>query len=157
MYPNKNHFDLHENETACRTHFHVKGFVLRLVFKQRNKRTRKWPIWKAATRQKSQDTKKMVVNSDPWYTFHSITKTQIIVARFTRPFKRRWLVIIQDNFNIIWPRKTSINRASKIRLLSCFGMGKSTSLKFTAVTFFSLSLKSKLGMCEVWNWYHAWM
>ena len=37
-------FDLHENETACRTHFQVKGFALRLVLKQRHKRTRKWPI-----------------------------------------------------------------------------------------------------------------
>ena len=34
-------FDLHENETACRTHFHMKGFAL---LKQRYKRTRKWPI-----------------------------------------------------------------------------------------------------------------
>ena len=37
-------FDLHENETACRTHFHMKGFALRLVLKQRYKRTRKWLI-----------------------------------------------------------------------------------------------------------------
>ena len=37
-------FDLHENETACRTHFHMKGFALRLVLKQRHERTRKWPI-----------------------------------------------------------------------------------------------------------------
>ena len=36
--------DLHENETACKTHFHVKGFALRLVLKQRFERTRKWPI-----------------------------------------------------------------------------------------------------------------
>ena len=36
--------DLHENETACRNHFHMKGFALRLVLKQRHKRTRKWPI-----------------------------------------------------------------------------------------------------------------
>ena len=40
----ENEFDLHENETACRTHFHMKGFALRLVLKQRHKRTRKWPI-----------------------------------------------------------------------------------------------------------------
>ena len=26
---------MHENETACRTHFHMKGFALRLVLKQR--------------------------------------------------------------------------------------------------------------------------
>ena len=31
-------FDWQENETACRTHFHIKGFVLRLVLKQRCKR-----------------------------------------------------------------------------------------------------------------------
>ena len=40
----ENDFDLHENETACRTHFHMKGFVLRLVLKQRHKGTRKWRI-----------------------------------------------------------------------------------------------------------------
>ena len=40
----ENDFDLHENETACRTHFDMKGFALRLVLKQRHKRTRKWPI-----------------------------------------------------------------------------------------------------------------
>ena len=40
----ENDFDLHENETACRTHFHMKGFALRLVLKQRHERTRKWPI-----------------------------------------------------------------------------------------------------------------
>ena len=43
-HSNKNDFHLHENETACRTHFHVKGFVLRLALKQRHKRTRKWSI-----------------------------------------------------------------------------------------------------------------
>ena len=37
-------FDLHENEPACRTHFHMKGFSLSLVLKQRHERTRKWPI-----------------------------------------------------------------------------------------------------------------
>ena len=39
-----NDFDLHENETACRTHFHMKGFALRLVLKQRHERIRKWAI-----------------------------------------------------------------------------------------------------------------
>ena len=39
-----NDFDLHENETACKTHFHMKGFALRLILKQRRKRTLKWPI-----------------------------------------------------------------------------------------------------------------
>ena len=37
---------LHENETACRTHFHKNGFELRLVLKQRHKRSSKWPIAK---------------------------------------------------------------------------------------------------------------
>ena len=36
-----NDFDLHENETVCRTHFHMKGFALRLILKQRHKGTRK--------------------------------------------------------------------------------------------------------------------
>ena len=41
----ENDFDLHENDPACRTHFHMKGFARRLVLKQRHgKRTRKWPI-----------------------------------------------------------------------------------------------------------------
>ena len=40
----ENDFDLHENKTAWRTHFHMKGFALKLVLKQRHKRTRKWPI-----------------------------------------------------------------------------------------------------------------
>ena len=29
-------------KTACGTHFHMNGFALRLVLKQRRKRTRKW-------------------------------------------------------------------------------------------------------------------
>ena len=33
-YSYENDFDLHENESACRTHFHIKGFALRLVLKQ---------------------------------------------------------------------------------------------------------------------------
>ena len=32
----QNDFDLHENETACRTHFHIKGFALRLFEAQEN-------------------------------------------------------------------------------------------------------------------------
>ena len=43
-HPYENDFDFHENETVCRTHFHMNGFALRLVLKQRHKRTRKWPI-----------------------------------------------------------------------------------------------------------------
>ena len=38
-------FDLYENETVCKTHFHMKGFTLRLVLKQRHSRTQKWPIF----------------------------------------------------------------------------------------------------------------
>ena len=41
----ENDFDLHENETACRIHFHMKGFALRLVLKWGHKGTRKWPIY----------------------------------------------------------------------------------------------------------------
>ena len=33
----KSDFNMHENETACRTHFHLKGFTLGLVLKQRHK------------------------------------------------------------------------------------------------------------------------
>ena len=40
----ENEFDLHENEPVGGTHFHMNGFALRLVLKQRQKRTRKWPI-----------------------------------------------------------------------------------------------------------------
>ena len=43
-YSYENDFDLHENKTECRTHFHMNGFALRLVLKQRHKRSRKWPI-----------------------------------------------------------------------------------------------------------------
>ena len=39
-------FDFYENETACRTHFHMNGFALRPVLKQRHKRTWQWPIIK---------------------------------------------------------------------------------------------------------------
>ena len=40
----ENDFDLHKNETAYRTHFHMKSFALRIVLKQRHKRTRNWSI-----------------------------------------------------------------------------------------------------------------
>ena len=40
----ENDFDLHENETAFRSHFHMKAFALILILKQRHKRTRKWRI-----------------------------------------------------------------------------------------------------------------
>ena len=41
----ENDFDLHENETACRSHFHENDLALRLALKQRHKRTRRWPIY----------------------------------------------------------------------------------------------------------------
>ena len=34
-HSHENDFDLHENETACRSHFHVKGFTVRLVLKHK--------------------------------------------------------------------------------------------------------------------------
>ena len=40
----ENEFDLHENEPVGGTHFHMNGFALRLVLKQRQKGTWKWPI-----------------------------------------------------------------------------------------------------------------
>ena len=40
----ENEFDLHENESAGGTHFHMNGFALRLVLRQKHKRTRKLPI-----------------------------------------------------------------------------------------------------------------
>ena len=40
----ENDFDLHENETACRTHFHMKGFALGLVLKQRHRRLGNGPL-----------------------------------------------------------------------------------------------------------------
>ena len=43
-HSNGNEFDLHENEHASETNFHLNGFALRLVLKQRQKSTRKWPI-----------------------------------------------------------------------------------------------------------------
>ena len=49
----ENDFDLHENETAYRTHLHMKGFALRLVLKHRHKRTRKWPIQRTLNKDKS--------------------------------------------------------------------------------------------------------
>ena len=40
----KNDFELHEKETAFRTHFHMKGFALRRALNQGQKKTRKCPI-----------------------------------------------------------------------------------------------------------------
>ena len=43
-HSNENEFDLHENEHASETNFHMKGFAPRLVLRKRQKSTRKWPI-----------------------------------------------------------------------------------------------------------------
>ena len=40
----ENEFDLHENESAGGTHFHLNAFAIRLALKQRLEITRKWPI-----------------------------------------------------------------------------------------------------------------
>ena len=40
----ENDFDLLENETACKTYYHMEGLALRLILKQRHKRTQKWLI-----------------------------------------------------------------------------------------------------------------
>ena len=45
----ENDFDLHENQTTCKTHFHKEGFALGLVLEQRHKRTRKWLITRFST------------------------------------------------------------------------------------------------------------
>ena len=40
----ENEFRLQVHFHANQTHFHLNGFALRLVLKQRHKGTRKWPI-----------------------------------------------------------------------------------------------------------------
>ena len=51
-HANENDFDLHENGREGGTHFHMNGFARRLVLKQRQRATRKWPIklWQRATK-----------------------------------------------------------------------------------------------------------
>ena len=60
----ENDIDLHENETACRTHFHMKGFALRLALKQRHKGTRKWPIVRSGLTWCAQCSRRGAVNKD---------------------------------------------------------------------------------------------
>ena len=43
-YSNEHYFDVHENGREGGTHFHMNGFARRLVSKQRQRVTRKWPI-----------------------------------------------------------------------------------------------------------------
>ena len=49
-HSNVNDFDLHENGRASGKHFHMNGFAPRLVLKQRQRGTRKWPVAKHSTR-----------------------------------------------------------------------------------------------------------
>ena len=44
-HSNEYEFDLHENGRAGETHFHMNGFARRLVLTQRQRVTRKWPIY----------------------------------------------------------------------------------------------------------------
>ena len=46
-HSNENEFDLHENGHVGETHFHMNSFARRLVLKQRQRVTRKWPIFLA--------------------------------------------------------------------------------------------------------------
>ena len=46
-HSNENDFDLHENGRGGGRHFHMNGFARRLVLKQKQKVTRKWPIRRA--------------------------------------------------------------------------------------------------------------
>ena len=39
---NENEFDVHLNELVSKTDLHMKGFMLGLVLKQRQKTTQKW-------------------------------------------------------------------------------------------------------------------
>ncbi len=43
-HSNENEFDLHENGPVDEIHFHMNSFARRLVLKQRQRVTRKWPI-----------------------------------------------------------------------------------------------------------------
>ena len=43
-HSNENELDLHENEHASETNFHMNGFARRLVLKKRQKSTWKWHI-----------------------------------------------------------------------------------------------------------------
>ena len=43
-HSNENDFDLHDNGSEGGTHFHMNNFSRRLVLKQRQRVTRKWPI-----------------------------------------------------------------------------------------------------------------
>ena len=43
-HSNENAFDLHENGGEGGIHFHMNGFTCRLVLKQRQRATQKWPV-----------------------------------------------------------------------------------------------------------------
>ena len=80
----ENDFDLHENETACRTHFHIKSFALRLVLKQRHKRTRKWSIENRSIPLPDVDQKSIDI-----YYWHSIFRLPFILQLPIRTVRRQ--------------------------------------------------------------------
>ena len=43
-HSNENKFDLNENGHVGEIHFHMNGFVPRLILKQRQRVTQKWPM-----------------------------------------------------------------------------------------------------------------
>ena len=55
IHSNENDFDLHEDGREGETHFHMNVFARRLVLKQRQRATRKWPVsvreWPASVRE----------------------------------------------------------------------------------------------------------
>ena len=70
----ENEYDLHSNGLVSKTHFHMKGFALGLVLKQRQKRTRKWPI---DHRHTERVTTTQQVNNSKYHVGVSIRKVRI--------------------------------------------------------------------------------
>ena len=58
-YSNENDFDLHENGREGRNNFHMNDFAHRLILKQRERVTRKWPI---------QGVIRQVISESAWCT-----------------------------------------------------------------------------------------
>ena len=56
LFQNESSFDLHENEPVGGIHFHMNGFAQRLVFKQRQKTSQKWPIEILSRKTRSHDS-----------------------------------------------------------------------------------------------------
>ena len=105
-------FDLHENETACRTHFHMKGFALKLVWKRGT--TRKWPIVLASSTSDSRVLKVLFwvdfVRISPRYRRGRYLRVTYkgksrIIRRITRRFKvrvgLRWRYIVRRRGKLV--------------------------------------------------------